>query len=383
MKIPVYLDYNATTPLDPIVASAMEPFLYEAFGNPSSGHSYGLQARLAIESARRQVAEMLNARNGELVFTGGGTEANNMAIRGYCLQNRERGNHIITTAIEHPAVLEVCRSLAEEGFTLSVLPVDNDGLVFPAALQAAIQPETILVSVMHANNEVGTIQPVRELVDIAHRAGAIFHCDAAQSVGKIRVDVEQLGVDLLSLAGHKFYGPKGIGVLYIRTGTELAKITLGAGHENNRRPGTENTLAIVGIGSAAQLVQKDLQRFHDHFGRMRDRLARGLIQRLGEERVRINGHEDRHLPNTLSVSFRHLRANEILHLLNPQVAASAGAACHADQVSISSVLSAMRVPVEWAMGTLRFSTGRTTSTTEIDFAVDAICRVVDSLTSKA
>ena len=383
MKIPVYLDYNATTPLDPHVAAAMQPFLYDYFGNPSSGHPYGVQARLAIETARRHVADMLNAREDELVFTGGGTEANNMAIRGYCLQNRARGNHIITSAIEHPAVLEVCRALELEGFRLSVLPVDQYGLVNPSDLEAALRPETILVSVMHANNEVGTIQPVRELADITHQAGAVFHCDAAQSTGKIAVDVEQLGVDMLSLAGHKFYAPKGIGILYIRQGVKLAKVTQGANHENNRRPGTENTLAIAGLGSAALLVRTDLQRYHDHFARMRARLASGLQQRLSDERVRINGHPELHLPNTLSVSFRNLHANELLLRLNSQVAASAGAACHADQVSVSSVLAAMQVPVEWAIGTLRFSTGRATTASEIDFALDSICTAVDALTKKS
>lgn len=376
MKLPIYLDYNATTPIDKHVAEAMQPFLQGYFGNPSSSHPYGVQARLAIDLARNRVASLLNVGVDEIVFTSGGTEANNMAIRGYCLQHRQRGNHIITSAVEHPAVLDVCTVLAREGFRLTVLDVDRFGVVDPNDLIAALSPETILVSIMHANNEVGSIQPIHELVEITHQSGAVFHCDAAQSVGKIPVDVKKMGVDLLSVAGHKFYAPKGIGVLYIRNGTTLTKITQGANHESNRRPGTENTLAIAGLGAAAELVTKNITTYHEHFGEMRDRLEHGITAALGEERVRVNGHPQLRLPNTSSLSFRNVQANRLLTLINSEVAASAGAACHADQVAISSVLSAMQVPLEWAMGTVRFSVGRATTKEEIDQAVESIVKAV-------
>ncbi len=379
MKLPIYLDYNATTPIDKRVADFMQPFLFDYFGNPSSGHPYGVKARLAIELARYQVARLLNAGESEIVFTGGGTEANNMAIRGYCLKNQQRGRHIITSAIEHPAVLEVFKMLELEGFKLTVLPVDEHGLVSADSLKAAMQADTILVSVMHANNEVGTIQPVKELAAIAHSLGAVFHCDAAQSAGKIGVDVRQMGVDLLSLAGHKFYGPKGVGVLYVRSGVELEKITQGANHEGNHRPGTENTLGIVGLGSAAEIAALDLKKNQLHFAAMRDRLQDGIIRESGLDNVRINGHSELRLPNTLSISFRGVEANQLLSAISDQVAVSAGAACHADAVTISSVLTAMQVPLEWAMGTLRLSTGRTTSAAEIDFAIDVVTNAVGNL----
>ena len=376
MKYPIYLDYNATTPIDKRVADFMQPFLFDYFGNPSSGHSYGVKARLAIEQARRQVAHLINAGESEIVFTGGGTEANNMAIRGYCLQNQQRGRHIITSVIEHPAVLEVCKTLEREGFKLTVLPVDEHGLVSADSLKEAISVDTILVSVMHANNEVGTIQPVKELAAISHSVGAVFHCDAAQSAGKIGVDVQEMGADLLSLAAHKFYGPKGVGVLYIRNGVELEKITKGANHEGNHRPGTENTLGIVGMGRAAEIATLDLKKNQLHFAAMRDRLQDGLIRESGLENLRVNGHSELRLPNTLSISFRGIEANQLLSAISDQVAVSAGAACHAEAVTISSVLIAMQVPFEWAMGTLRISTGRATNAAEIDFARDIISNAV-------
>lgn len=379
MKIPIYLDYNATTPLDRRVADGMQPFLYDYFGNPSSSHPFGVQARLAIELARHQAARLINAKENEIIFTGGGTEANNLAIRGYCLKHQERGKHIITTAIEHPAVLEVCKALELEGFTLTVLPVDENGLVSAASLQSAMQADTILVSVMHANNEVGTIQPVQELTEIAHKYGAVFHCDAAQSAGKILVDVEQLNVDMLSLAGHKFYGPKGVGVLYVRNGVSLEKITQGANHERNLRPGTENTLGIAGFGMAAEIAAEDLLKNQAHFSAMRDHLQNGIIRELGTEKVRVNGHPNMRLPNTLSISFLGVQANQLLAVISDQVAASAGAACHADSVTVSSVLEAMHVPLEWAMGTLRFSTGRSTNAEEINFALEVVKVAVDKL----
>jgi cysteine desulfurase NifS len=378
MKSPIYLDYNATTPIDKRVADAMLPFLYDFFGNPSSSHAYGLLAKTALETARRQVAGLLGAAADEIIFTGGGTEANNLAIRGYCLNNQQRGRHVITSAIEHPAVLDVCTALAAEGYELTVLPVDSYGRVGPQDLQSALRSDTLLVSIMHANNEVGTIQPIRELARIAHQAGAAFHSDAAQSVGKIAVDVRDLGVDMLSLAGHKLYAPKGVGALFVRAGISIRKVTQGAGHERNLRPGTENVLEIVGLGKAAEIAQQDLKINSQHLRELRDRLERAILTRVGAERARVNGHPQERLPNTLSIAFHKRQANALLLQIGAQVAASAGAACHADEIQISSVLQAMRTPVEWAMGTLRFSLGRETTAQEVDLAAQVICQALES-----
>jgi len=379
---PIYLDYNATTPIDPEVAETMAPYLYGYFGNPSSSHPYGIATKRAVEDARLHVATLLNCQPSEVVFTSGGTESNNYAIKGIALAHRDRGNHIITSAIEHPAVIEVCHWLEGQGFRVTVLPVDGHGLVDPADLEGAINPGTLLVTIMHANNEVGTIQPIRELSEIAHRHGALVHTDAAQSVGKIPVRVDELGVDLLSVAGHKVYAPKGIGTLYIRTGVELAPLIHGAGHEAGRRPGTENVLEIVGLGKACQVAGRDLTENMAQFRDMRDRLHQGLVRELGTEAVRLNGHPEKRLPNTLSLSFRGVEANTLLSEIGDQVAASAGAACHADEVDVSAVLEAMAVPVEWAMGTVRFSVGRDTSAEAIDRAVDIVADAVRRLQSR-
>ncbi len=379
---PIYLDYNATTPIAREVAEAMVPYLYEHFGNPSSGHAYGLATKHAVETARAQVADLLGSQPAEVVFTSGGTESNNYAIKGIALTSRRQGNHIITSAVEHPAVVEVCRWLEEQGFRVTTLPVDEYGLVNPADLETAFTPGTLLVTVMHANNEVGTIQPITELAEIAHRHGALMHTDAAQSVGKIPVKVDELGVDLLSMAGHKLYAPKGIGALYIRTGVRLAPLLHGAGHEGGRRPGTENVLEIVGLGQACQVAGRDLERNMAHLRAMRDRLHQGLLGRLGREAIQLNGHPSKRLPNTLSLSFRGVEANTLLSEIGEQVAASAGAACHADTVEISAVLAAIAVPVEWAMGTVRFSMGRETTVEEVDQAVEVIVNAVQQLSSR-
>ena len=379
MMLPIYLDYNATTPIAREVAEAMVPYLYEHFGNPSSSHPYGVATKRAVEAARAQVAALLGCQPAEVIFTSGGTESNNYAIKGVALAYRERGNHIVTSAVEHPAVVEVCRWLETQGFRVTVLPVDADGLVDPADLERAIAPDTLLVTVMHANNEVGTIQPIAELAEIAHRYGALMHTDAAQSVGKIPVNVDALNVDLLSVAGHKLYAPKGIGALYIRGTVRLTRLLHGADHEAGRRPGTENVLEIVGLGQACQVAGRDLEKNQAHFRAMRDRLHEGLQRELGEESARLNGHPEKRLPNTLSLSFRSVEANTLLSEIGEQVAASAGAACHADGVDVSAVLEAMRVPVEWAMGTVRFSVGRATTAEEIDRAAAIVVEAVRRL----
>lgn len=370
---PVYLDYNATTPIDPRVAEAMIPYIREHFGNPSSGHAYGIAARKAVERARTQVADLLGCKVYEVVFTSGGSESNNYAIKGVARAYRHKGDHIITSSIEHPAVTEVCRFLEGEGYRVTYLPVDECGLVDPATVEEALTPGTILITIMHANNEVGTMEPVREIADIARSHGILMHADCAQSMGKVPVSVGSLGVDLLSIAGHKMYAPKGVGALYVRSGVKLEKQIHGADHEMKWRAGTENVIEIVGLGEACAIVGQSLESHAAHMQEMRDRLERGLKEHFPD--IRVNGHREMRLPNTLSVSFRGLEANTILSELSG-VAASAGAACHSDRIEVSSVLEAMKVPPEYAMGTLRFSVGRFTTSGEVDRAVGEVVEVV-------
>jgi cysteine desulfurase NifS/selenium donor protein len=367
---PIYLDYNATTPLDPAVAEALHPYLVHHFGNPSSTHWYGRGPKSAVIEARRQVAGLLNARSDEIIFTSGGTESNNFAIKGAAFANKHKGNHIITTCIEHPAVTEVCRYLEQQGFNVTWLPVDGAGMVDPEDVRNAITPLTILVTVMHANNETGTIQPVDLIGKITREHGILFHSDAAQSVGKINVDVEMMNVDLLSVAGHKLYAPKGVGALYIRRGVRLEKLIHGADHESNQRAGTENVMEIVGLGKAAEIArQLMISNAGNMIRNMRDRLHEGIQHAI--PKVRLNGHPEMRLPNTLSLGFPGVEAALMLEAMKG-VAASAGAACHADQAEISGVLSAMKVPMEFAIGTIRFSLGRMTTPEEIEAAVSLI-----------
>ena len=370
---PVYLDYNATTPIDPRVAEAMLPYIYEHFGNPSSGHLFGRNANDGVNAARRRVAEMLECHSDELVFTSGGTESNNYAIKGALAANRSRGNHMITSAVEHPAVIEVCKFLEAQGYRVTYLPVDEYGMVDPGQVAEVITPQTTLISIMHANNEVGTIEPIEAIAEVAHRHGALLHADCAQSVGKIPVRVDELGVDLLTIAGHKLYAPKGIGALYVRRGVALEKQMHGAGHEGDWRAGTENVIHMAALGRACELIRHNLPDYQRQMAEMRDRLEAGLKGAFGE--IRINGHPSKRLPNTSSVSFKRLEANTVLaEMVN--LAASAGAACHSDRVEVSSVLEAMGVPLDYAMGTLRFSVGRYTTPEEIDRAVAEVARVV-------
>lgn len=368
MMKPIYLDYNATTPIDREVADEMLPYITEFFGNPSSTHSYGIKARLAIERAREQTAAMLNCMPYEVLFTGGGTESNNMALKGAAFANREKGRHIIISAVEHPAVAEVAYYLKENGFDVSVARVDNFGLVDPQAVESLIRPGTILISVMHANNEVGTIQPVKEIAAIAHKHGILMHTDAAQSVGKILVDVQELGVDLLSIAGHKLYAPKGVGALYIRRGIRIEKYMHGANHEQDMRPGTENVSHIVALGKACELVCLNLDKYAAHMRDTRNRLAEGLKHRFPD--IRVNGHPEKCLPNTLNVSFKNMASGAILEGLK-DVAVSAGAACHSSSGK-SGTLEAMNLPPEYSFGAMRLSTGRYTTPEEVDRAVELI-----------
>jgi cysteine desulfurase len=377
MVKPIYLDYNGTTPHAPEVIEAMRPFLESEFGNPSSSHWYGALPRQAVETARRQVGELLGCPAQHLIFTSGGTESNNHAIKTIAGSLFARGTHIITSAIEHPAVLEVCRFMEGHGFSVTILPVDENGLVDPSDAAAAITDRTILISIMHANNEVGTIQPIAEIARLARQKGILVHTDAAQSVGKIVTQLDELGVDLLSVAGHKIYAPKGVGALYFGPGVQPGVFCHGAGQERGVRAGTENVLEIVGLGKACEIAAANLEQNAAHMRTMRDRLEEGLKSALDD--IKINGHRVKRLPNTTSVSFLDLEANRILEKIDPVVAASAGAACHSDHVQISHVLQAMQIPERWAKGTVRFTTGRMTTAEEIDRALDAISAAVREL----
>ncbi len=376
---PIYLDYNATTPIAPEVAQAMRPFLDNHFGNPSSMHWYGIQTKKAVENARKQVANMINAHSDEIIFTSGGSESNNFAIKGIALSHKDRGNHIITSSIEHPSVIEVCEYLESQGLNISYLPVDEYGLVNPDDVEKAITPQTILITIMHANNEVGTIQPIEDISKVAKKYNVYFHTDAAQSMGKIKVDVKELGVDLLSIAGHKLYAPKGVGALYIKRGTRLQKLIHGANQEQNLRPGTENVLEIVGLGKACEIAGNDLDKNCKHMKKMRDLLHEKLTESNLD--FRLNGHPEKGLPNTLSLGFYKIEANTILSEMSG-VAASAGAACHSDRIDVSAVLQAMNVPIDYSMGTIRFSTGKFTTEEEIEQAAEIIIKTVQKFQAK-
>jgi len=381
---PIYLDYNATTPVDPTVFRAMLPYLGDVdgvglgnFGNPSSTHVYGKTAHDAVDRARCQVADLLGAQPEEIVFTGGGTEASNHALKGVVFQKVRSGldrgagdAHIITSAIEHPATLQPCAFLNRLGCRITIVPVDKFGLVDPDAVRKAIDSSTMLVSIMHANNEIGTLQPIAEIAAIAKQRGVLLHTDAAQSLGKVRVNVLELGVDLLTLAGHKLYAPKGIGVLYVRRGVKLEPLIHGAGHESGRRAGTENVPYIVAVGKACELAHQSLPAATRRLHELRERLWQRLRERLGDKVV-LNGHPERRLPNTLNVNFVGQVGAELLQK-TPEIAASTGSACHEGQVILSPVLSAMGVPPELGQGAVRLSVGRFTTEEDVDRAADLL-----------
>jgi cysteine desulfurase len=367
----IYLDYNASTPIDPRVAVVMRPLLDSPFGNPSATHAGGRAAQARLGRARTQVADLLGSAPDEIVFTSGGSEADNLALKGVFFALKGRGDHVITTAVEHPAILEPLKFLERFGVRVTVVPVDGAGMVDPEDVRRAITPRTILVSVMHANNEVGTIEPVAEVAAIARAHGVLVHTDAAQSAGKIPVRVDELGVDLLTIAGHKLYAPKGVGALYVRRGVALEPLIHGAGHESGRRAGTESVLLAAALGVACELAS-DLRPLEET-RRLRDRLWDGLRARFGDGVV-LNGHPTERLPNTLNVSFVGRVGADILAALDG-VAASTGAACHADSVELSPVLRAMGVPPVVGMGAVRLSLGRMTTEAEIDTVVARLVSV--------
>lgn len=376
MKKPIYLDYNATTPVDPEVCEAMLPYFRDHFGNPSSSHQYGKDAKEAVDVGRRQVAKLLGAEPSEIVFTSGGTESNNHAIIGTALANIDRGKHVITSEIEHPAVLETLQYLRERfQFKVTYLPVDKYGMVNPLEMEKAITSKTTLITIMHANNEVGTINPIEEIGEIAKERGITFHTDAAQSCGKIPVNVDDLQVGLLTIAGHKLYAPKGIGALYIRNGTKLDKFIHGAGQEQRRRAGTENVPYIAGLGRACEIAWGILLSYSQNVRTLRDRLHRNILDGLGEENVKLNGHPEKRLPNTLNISLKGIIGENLL-ARTPEIAASTGSACHAGSTKPSAVLLAMGLPKEQALGTLRLSLGRWSTKEEIDDAAKLIVQNV-------
>jgi cysteine desulfurase len=367
----IYLDHNATTPIAPVVREAMRPYLEREFGNPSSAHAQGATAKAAVDRARSQVAALLGCEPTAVVFCASGSEADNLAIKGAALARLGERDHLITSPIEHPAVHGACRYLERRfGFRVSVVPVDGDGLVDPDEVRRAIEPGTALVSVMHANNEVGTVQPIAEIAAAARERGVLVHTDAAQSVGKIATDVGALGVDLLTVAGHKLYAPKGIGALFVRAGTRLDALIHGGGHEGGLRAGTENVPYIVGLGAAAQLVADRLQNgAHAELRALRDRLHSALAERVPG--LALNGHPERRLPNTLNVSFPGWDGERLLGQA-PSIAAATGSACHSGRTEPSTVLTAMGLDSARALGAVRLSLGYDNTAAEIDAAAEAI-----------
>jgi cysteine desulfurase len=373
----IYLDHAATTPTRPEVVEAMLPYFTDAFANPSSIYSRGQEARRAIEEARTKVAELMGAVSEEIVFTSGGTEGDNLALKGVSYASERKGNHIITTSIEHPAVLEVCKSLEKRGLRITYLPVDRYGLVDPDDVRQAITNKTILISVMHANNEVGTIEPLEEIGEIAQEGGICFHSDAVQTVGHMPVNVDKLNVDLLSISGHKFYGPKGVGALYVRKGTKLVSLMQGGGQENGLRAGTQNVPAIVGLGKAVELAGQEMSQEAERLACLRDKLIKGLEEKI--DHIRLNGHTGKRLPNNVNVSVDFVEGESMLLNLDLEgISASTGSACGSASMEPSHVLLALGLSPEQAHGSLRFSLGR--ENTEAD--VESVLKVLPGIVAK-
>ncbi len=370
------MDHSATTPVANEVLEAMLPYFSEKFGNASSLHSFGLEAKEALEASREKVAKLLGAKPEEVIFTSGGTESDNLALKGIAYRNREKGKHIITTSIEHPAVLEVCRKLETEGFEVTYLPVTADGLVDPTALEGAIRKDTILISVMHANNEIGTIQPLEEIGRIAAERDVYFHTDAVQTAGKISISVDELGVDLLSISAHKLYGPKGVGALYIRNGTRMENIVQGGGHERGLRSGTENIAGIVGLGRAAEISQETMSQEAERLSRLRDRLAGLVLEKVKD--CWINGSMTRRLPSNLNFGFKYVEGESLLLFLDTKgIAVSTGSACSSHKLEPSHVLRALGLSPEECHGSLRITMGRSNTEMDVDFVAQSIAEAVE------
>lgn len=374
----IYMDYNATTPIDERVLDSMLPYLREEFGNPSSIYSLAQRARKAVEEAREKLAKLLNCDPKEIIFTSGGTESDNFALKGIAYANQDKGKHIITSQIEHHAVLNTCKFLEKQGFQITYLPVDRYGVVDLEALERSITPQTILISIMFANNEVGTIQPIKEIARIARKYGVYFHTDAVQAVGKIPIDVKELGIDLLSLSAHKFYGPKGVGALYVRRGVRIVPFIQGGEQEKGRRGGTENVAGIVGLGKAAEIAQEEMEEEEKRVRALRDQLEKGLLERIPD--VILNGHPQNRLYNTLSICMKYVEGESMLINLDREgICASSGSACTSGSLEPSHVLLAMGVPPEVAHGSLRFSLGKFNKEEDVERVIEVLPPIVEEL----
>lgn len=375
----VYLDHSATTPVDPEVAQLMMTYYTEKYGNPSSVHGFGREAKEALEKAREQVAALIGAQPTEITFTSGGTEADNLAILGTAEAQRKKGKHIITSAVEHHAVLETCEFLEKNGFDLTVIPVNDEGLLNPQDIANAIRPDTILITIMHANNEVGTIQPIAEIGKIARDKGVTFHVDAVQSLGKIPIDVKEMNIDLLTISSHKIYGPKGVGSLFIRKGVRIVPLVHGGGQEKKRRSGTENTPGIIGFGKACELAGQRMTEEEEKLVVLREQLMNGILERIPY--VKVNGPRgDNRLPNNVNVSIRYVEGEALLLSLDMMgIAASSGSACTSGSLDPSHVLLAMGLPHEIAHGSLRFSLGRQNTPEDIDYVLEQLPKIVERL----
>ena len=375
----IYLDYNATTPLDERVLEAMLPFLKNKYGNASSVHHFGREAKTALEQSREKVAAILGAEPSEIYFTSGGTESDNIAVKGAAHYLRKKRDHIITSAIEHHAVLETVKFLVKEGYRADFLGTDHEGFISPEELRTKVTDKTSIVSIMMANNEVGTIQDIKALSAIAHEKGALFHTDAVQAVGKIKVNVVDLGVDLLALSAHKFYGPKGVGVIYIRKGIKVTPLAHGGHHEKGRRPGTENIPGIVGLAAALELAESLRQSEHDRLTALADFFIDGVLARVPH--VYLNGPRDeRRVPSTVNLSFEYIEGESIILSLDMKgIGVASGSACTSGSLAASHVLTAMAVPVELAQGSIRFSLGRFTTRGDLEYTIDALPEIVERL----
>lgn len=376
----IYFDHNATTPVLDEVFEAMVPFLKDQWGNPSSIHWAGRGTRKAVEDARERVCALLNCAPLELIFTSSGTEGDNHAIKGLAYAQKNKGNHIITTKVEHPAVLSTCKHLQKEGFEVTYLDVDKDGLIDLDELQKAITPKTILISVMFANNETGVLFPIKEIGKIAKEKGVAFHTDAVQAVGKIKIDVADLNVDLMTISGHKLYGPKGVGALYIKRGTRLVPIIHGGHQERNRRGGTENVAGIVAMGKAAEIAIRDMDKETEHLQALKERLEKGMIERIPH--IKVNGHPDKRLPNTSNISFEFVEGESLLLNLDMKgIAASSGSACTSGSLEPSHVLVSMGLSHELSHGSVRFSLGKSNTVEEIDYLLEIMPPIVERMRS--
>ena len=376
----IYMDNAATTPVDPRVREAMEPHWWEKFGNPSSIHSFGQEASEAVEEARNSVSVLLGAHPSEIIFTSGGSEADNTAIKSICHALQEKGNHIITTVIEHHAVLHTCEFMASQGFEVTFLPVGKDGIVDPSDVSKAITSKTILISIMHANNEIGSLQPITEIGSIAKEKSILFHTDGVQTFGHLRIDVEKMGIDLLSLSAHKLCGPKGVGALYIRKETPFVSFMHGGGQENGRRSSTHNVPGIVGLGKAAEIARVLMKTEHKKIENLRNRLLENILNRI--EGVHLNGHPEKRLPNNINLSIEHVEGEALLMNLDLEgIAASSGSACSSGSTDTSHVLTAIGLSPDLAKGSLRLTLGRFTTEEEVEYTSEALVRVVNHLRS--